>query len=139
MSTYLLFSLFLASITFPAAQYLAPYKSAWQISEAVKTHLPAGTMLYQYGISLYGVDFYTGMRTPIVDDIGEVGYGSEKLPREERERYFLYSDSFFKLVKEKKGIYCITERGERMERLKKEVPALMVLWHNDFYYLIKLT
>lgn len=139
LTIYILFAVFLGSVTFPVAQYLTPYKSAWPLSQAVKTHLPAGATLYQYGISLYGIDFYTGMRTPIVDDIGEVGYGSEKLPREEKERYFLSSASFFKLVQEKEGIYCATEGGEKMERLKKEVPALTVLWHNDVYYLVKLT
>lgn len=138
LSIYLLFALFLASVTFPAAQYLTPYKSAWPLSQAIKTHLPSGATLYQYGLSLYGIDFYTGMRTPIVDDIGEVGYGSEKLPKEERERYFLSSASFFKLVQGKEGVYCVTERSEKMERLKKEFPALTVLWHNDFYYLVKL-
>jgi 4-amino-4-deoxy-L-arabinose transferase-like glycosyltransferase len=138
LTIYILFALFLASVTFPVTHYLTPYKSAWPISQAINTHLPAGATLYQYGISLYGIDFYTGLRTPIVDDIGEVGYGSEQLPREERERYFLLSASFFRLVGEKEGIYCATEGSERLAILKKEVPALTVLWHNDVYYLIKL-
>ncbi|MBA4421573.1 MAG: hypothetical protein C0390_00575 [Syntrophus sp. (in: bacteria)] len=138
LSIYLLFALFLGSVTFPVAQYLTPYKSAWPLSQAVRTHLPAGATLYQYGISLYGIDFYTGLRTPIVDDIGEVTYGSEQLPQEEKERYFLSSASFFQLVREKEGIYCATEGGEKVERLKKEVPTLTVLWHNDAYYLVKL-
>jgi hypothetical protein len=41
-------------------------------------------------MSLYGIDVYTGMRTPIVDDIGEVTYGSKQIHREEREAYFLH-------------------------------------------------
>ena len=138
LTIYILFALFLGSVTFPVAQYLTPYKSAWPLSQAVNTHLPAGATLYQYGISLYGIDFYTGLRTPIVDDIGEVGYGSEQLPREERERYFLSSASFFRLVREKEGVYCATEGSEKLAILKKEVPALTVLWHNDVYYLVKL-
>ena len=72
VTLYLLFAVFLGSVTFPVVQYLTPYKSAWPLSQAVKTHLPADATLYQFGISLYGIDFYTGMRTPIVDDIGEV-------------------------------------------------------------------
>lgn len=138
LTIYILFAVFLGLVTFPVAQYLTPYKSAWPLSQAVKTHLPAGATLYQYGISLYGIDFYTGLRTPIVDDIGELGYGSEQLPREERERYFLSSASFFRLLQEKEGVYCATEGSEKMARLKKEVPALTVLWHNDVYYLVKL-
>jgi len=138
-SIYLLFSLFLVSLTLPAAQYLAPYKSAYPLSQAIRQHLPADATLYQYGMSLYGIDFYTGERTPIVDDIGEVRYGSEQLPAVERERYFLTSDSFFRLVGETDGIYCATENNERLERLKKEVPALRVLWHNEAFALVQLT
>jgi hypothetical protein len=95
-------------------------------------------MLYQYGMSLYGVDFYTGKRSPIVDDIGEVRYGSERLPTAERERYFLTSESFFRLVQATDGIYCATQNDEKLERLKKEVPALRVLWHNEVYSLVEL-
>jgi hypothetical protein len=116
---------------------MTPYKSAYPLSQAIKTHLPAGATLYQYGISLYGIDFYTGMRTPIVDDIGEVTYGSRQLPKVEREEYFLSSDSFFQIVSQREGIYCITQ-SDKMERLKKEVPGLTILWHNNFYYLSRL-
>ena len=135
---YLLFALFVASLTPPVAQYLAPYKSSYPLVQAIRKHVPADATLYQYGMSLYGVDFYTGKRTPIVDDIGEVRYGSEQLPVAERERYFLTSDSFFRLVRETDGLYCATENDEKLERLKKEVPALRVLWHNDAYALIEL-
>jgi hypothetical protein len=48
-----------------------------------------------------------------VDDIGEVRYGSEQLPKEERERYFLNSPSFFKLLKEKKGRFTAPPRPAR--------------------------
>ncbi|MBE0556015.1 MAG: hypothetical protein IH628_02175, partial [Proteobacteria bacterium] len=92
---------------------------------------------YQYGMSLYGIDFYTGMRTPIVDDIGELTYGSEQLSQAERAAYFLTSDSFFKLVREKERLYCATER-DKIERLKKEFPGMNVLWHNTFFYLLRL-
>jgi 4-amino-4-deoxy-L-arabinose transferase-like glycosyltransferase len=135
---YLLFALFVVTLTPPVTQYLAPYKSAYPLSQAIRKHLPAEAMLYQYGMSLYGVDFYTGKRTPIVDDIGEVRYGSEQLPVAERERYFLTSDAFFRLIRETDGLYCATENDEKLERLKKEVPALRVLWHNDFYSLLEL-
>ncbi|MBU0653240.1 MAG: hypothetical protein KKG96_10215, partial [Proteobacteria bacterium] len=135
---YLLFALFVVSLTPPVAQFLTPYKSAYPLAQAIRKHLPADAMLYQYGMSLYGVDFYTGKRTPIVDDIGEARYGSDQLPAAERERYFLTSDSFFHLVRETDGLYCATENDEKLERLKKEVPALRVLWHNDAYSLVEL-
>ena len=135
---YLLFVLFLVSVTLPAVQFLAPYKSAYPLSQAILRHVPADATLYQYGMSLYGVDFYTGKRTPIVDDIGEVRYGSERLLAEERERYFLTTDSFFRLVRETDGIYCATKNGDKLERLKKEMPALRILWHNTAYALVQL-
>jgi hypothetical protein len=120
------------------AQYLAPYKSAYPLSQAIQKHLPADATLYQYGMSLYGVDFYTGKRTPIVDDIGEVRYGSEQLPVAERERYFLTTASFFRLLRTTDGIYCATENGEKLDMLKKEVPDLLVLWHNESFSLVQL-
>jgi 4-amino-4-deoxy-L-arabinose transferase-like glycosyltransferase len=135
---YLLFALFLVSLTLPVAQYLTPYKSAYLISQAIRNHLPADAMLYQYGMSLYGIDFYTGRRTPIVDDIGEVRYGSEQLPVAERERYFMTYDSFSRLIQKTDGVYCATENDEKLERLKKEVPALRILWHNNEYALVQL-
>lgn len=135
---YGLFALFLLSVSFSAGHYISPFKSAYPLSQAIKTLLPAGATPYQYGMSLYGIDFYTGLRTPIVDDIGEIRYGSEQLSREERERYFLTSSSFFASIKEKTEVYCATESGEKLETLKKEIPALRVLWHNEAYYLLKL-
>ena len=138
ISIYLLFALFLASVTFPVAQYITPYKSAYPISMAIKEHLPKGGTLYQYGMSLYGIDFYTGMRTPIVDDIGELRYGSEQLPPTEKNQYFMTSETFFKKVRESDEVYCATESGEKMEILKKEFHGLKVLWHNDAYYLVHI-
>lgn len=135
---YVLFALFAVSLTPPVAQFLTPYKSAYPLAQAIRKHLPADATLYQYGMSLYGIDFYTGKRTPIVDEIGEVMYGSERLPTAERERYFLTSDSFFRLVRETDGLYCATKNDEKLERLKKEVPALRVLWHNYAYSLVEL-
>jgi 4-amino-4-deoxy-L-arabinose transferase-like glycosyltransferase len=138
LTIYLLFALFLAAVIFPVSRYIAPYKSAQALSQAVKEHLPEGETLYQYGMRLYGIEFYTGLRTPIVDDIGEVGYGSEQLPPEERERYFLSSATFFPLVRQRGHLYCASQGGERLAMLKKEIPALKVLWHNHEYYLLRL-
>jgi len=139
LTFYLLFALFLASVALPAAKYMASYKSALPLSRAIQDHVPAGETVYQYGISLYGIDFYTGMRTPIVDDIGELGYGAERLLPEERARYFLTSDAFFRLIRGKGDLYCATKGGDKLERLKKEVPGLQVLWHNNAYQLVRLT
>jgi 4-amino-4-deoxy-L-arabinose transferase-like glycosyltransferase len=131
--SFLLFSL----LVFPASQFLAPYKSAYPVAKAMKDYVPTDRELYQYGMSLYGIDFYTGMRTPVVDDIGELRPGVEKLTLEERAHYFLISDEFFRLYQEKKDIFCVTER-ENVEKLRKKVNFLNVLWNNDSYYLLHL-
>lgn len=138
LSIYLLFALFLASVILPVSRYVTPYKSAYPLSQAIAQHLPKGETLYQYGMSLYGIDFYTGLRTPIVDDIGEVRYGSEQLPQEERERYFLTSETFFPLVRQRGVLYGASQGGDKLARLRREVPKVMILWHNNEYYLMKL-
>ena len=108
------------------------------LTQAIKRYVPAGRELYQFDMSLYGIDFYGKMRTPIVDDIGEVRYGSDFLPQRERSRYFLDSPGFFKLLKERKEIYCAIKGKKNLDRLKKEAPRLTVLWDNKYYYLLKI-
>ncbi len=138
VTIYGLTALFLGATLFPVTQYIAPRKSAWSVAQAVARHVPAHQALYQYGVSLYGIDFYTGRRTPLVDDLGEVGYGSEFLPPAERARYFLHSPEFFLLCKTEPAIYCATKGRERVERLRKEVSRLTILWDNNYYYLLRL-
>jgi len=137
MTIYVISFLFMGSLLFPLSQFLTPYKSAYPLVKVIKDHVPAEQELYQYGMSLYGIDFYGKMRTPIVDDIGELRMGVEKLPLEERSHYFLNSDDFFKLYHQKKDIYCVT-KYKNVENLKKEVPNLSVLWDNSYYYLVHL-
>ncbi|MCL2669390.1 MAG: glycosyltransferase family 39 protein [Syntrophaceae bacterium] len=140
---YFCYTLFLVALICPASHFLSPYKSARPLAEAIRTHLPPGALCYQFGISLYGIDFYNGSRTPIVDDFGEVSYGSEQLPPEERDRYFLTADRFYERVRQEKTLYCATIESDdktiRLAKLRKEFPNLTVLWHNSHYYLLKLT
>lgn len=131
-------ALFLASILFPLSYFLTPYKSAYPLAQAIKQYVPAGFELYQYDMSLYGIDFYDKMRTPIVDDSGEVRYGSEFLPPAERLHYFLNSEEFFTLCRNRSVIYCATKSAERVERLRKSVSHLTLLWDNKYYYLLRL-
>ncbi len=119
------------------SKFLTPYKSAYPIAKIINDYVPQNEELYQYGMSLYGIDFYSKRRTPIVDDIGELRPGVEKLPLEERNRYFLDSDMFFNLCREKKNIYCVTE-SENVEALKKKTAFLNVLWDNRYYSLVHL-
>jgi hypothetical protein len=137
ITIYVISFLFMSSLVFPMSQFLTPYKSAYPVARIINDYVPANEEVYQYGMSLYGIDFYSKRRTPVVDDIGELRPGVEKLPLEEKNRYFLTSDMFFRLCHEKKNIYCVAER-ENVERLKKKTAFLRVLWDNDYYSLVHL-
>ena len=123
-------------MVFPLSQLLSPNKSAYAIVDAIKKYVPPGREVYQFDMLLYGIDFYGKMRTPVVDDIGEVRYGSEFLPPSEKSHYFLTSAEFFRLCREGGQIYCATKGRENLDRLRKELPGLTVLWGNGYYYLV---
>ena len=137
ITIYVISFLFMSSLIFPMSQFLTPYKSAYPIARIINDYVPANEEVYQYGMSLYGIDFYSKRRTPVVDDIGELRPGVEKLPLEERNRYFLTSEMFFSLCHEEKDIYCVAER-EDVEKLKKKTAFLRVLWDNGYYSLVHL-
>jgi len=138
LSVYAISVLFLASLLPAANDLLSPYKSVRPVVEAMKTHLPPGQELYQYRIAMYGIDFYTKIRTPIVDDFGELGFGIAKLSPDERARYFLSSENFYQLVKEKGDIYCVTQYKERLNELQKRLSSVEILWENGAFYLLRL-
>ncbi|MHB8829269.1 MAG: glycosyltransferase family 39 protein [Syntrophales bacterium] len=138
LTIYLLFAFFFVSLTAPMAYYLTPYKSAQPLALAIESNIPRDAEVYQYGISLYGIDFYTGRKTPIVDDIGELGYGVSQLPQEKRDHYFLHTEGFFQMAKVTKGIYCATENDEKLARLRKEFPDSRILWQSSEYSLLQL-
>ncbi|MBW2598677.1 MAG: glycosyltransferase family 39 protein [Deltaproteobacteria bacterium] len=138
LTIYLISALFLASLLLPLSHFLTPYKSAYPVTQIIKPMLPAGEDLFQYGISLYGIDFYSKIRTPVVDDFGELGYGIRKLSPDERSRYFMTSEDFFRLCREKGEIYCVTKYERRVRKLKKNIPGVEVLWSNGAFYLLRL-
>jgi hypothetical protein len=136
VTVYALSVLFLISLVFPASDFLAPYKSAYPLSQAIQRLVPEGREVYQYKISLYGIDFYDHMRAPVVEDFGELGFGINLLPPEERARYFLSAEAFYGICKEKGDIYIITQYKERLNNLQQQVPGIEVLWSNGAYYLV---
>jgi len=139
LTAYLLSAFFLLSLIYPISAFLTPYKTSYPLSQAVKAGLPAGEALYQYKIFLYGVETYTDLRTPVVDSFGEMSFGMQKLPADEKSRYFLSQPEFFQLVKEKTGsVYCVTYKKENFDELKKEFPRLQVIWSNNVQYFIRL-
>jgi 4-amino-4-deoxy-L-arabinose transferase-like glycosyltransferase len=138
MTVYLLSTLFWGSLVFPIAHFLTPYKSAYPVSKAIHGLLPPNQDLFQFGISLYGVDFYNKIRTPIVGYSGELEFGIKQLPSDEKSRYFLSLQAFFDLCKQKGDIYCVTKFKENFEFLKRRFPNLDVLWNNGAFYLLRL-
>jgi 4-amino-4-deoxy-L-arabinose transferase-like glycosyltransferase len=138
LGIYLISALLFLSLLCPAGKFLTPYKSAWPVVQALPRYLPAGQKLYQYRINLYGIDFYTGMRTPVVDEVGELFYGALKLPEEERQKWFLMFFEFFRFYRQGHEIYLVTAGPENVDHIRREVPAMQVLWTNGNYVLIRL-
>jgi len=138
LGIYLVSALLFFSLAFPAGRFLTPYKSAWPVVQAIPKYLPAGHKLYQYRINLYGLDFYTGMRTPVVDEVGELFYGALKMPEEERQKWFMMFFEFFRYYRQGHEIYLVTAGPENVEHIRQEVPAMQVLWTNGNYVMIHL-
>jgi 4-amino-4-deoxy-L-arabinose transferase-like glycosyltransferase len=134
----LLTALFLGSLVFPLARYLAPHKSSLPVARAVREFVPAGQELYQYRIYLRGINFYCKTRTPIVGRPDEIATGRDLLPPEEKARYFLSVDKFFQTCNEKDQVYCITKGEDKFEQLKMRLPHLKVIWRNSAFYLLEL-
>jgi len=138
LTIYLLSALFLGSIVFPLSRYLAPYKSSLPVAQAIKQYLPANEELYQYRIYLRGIHYYSKIRTPIVGRPDELATGRDRLPPEEKARYFLLVDKFDQICKEKGELYCVTKGDDKFEELKKKTPHLRVIWKNSAFYLLHL-
>jgi 4-amino-4-deoxy-L-arabinose transferase-like glycosyltransferase len=138
LTVYLLSALSLGALVFPMADFLTPYKSAYPLAQAINAFLPPNQELYQVGISLYGIDFYNKIRTPLVDYSGELESGIKQLPSDEKSRYFLSPEAFLNLCKQKGDIYCVTRDKKNMEALKRKVSVLEILWDNGEFYLLRL-
>ena len=87
------------SLVFPIADFLTPYKSGYPILQAINMFLPPNRELFQFGASLYGIDFYNKIRTPMVDYSGELEFGVKQLPSDEKSCYFSSPQEFFNLCK----------------------------------------
>jgi 4-amino-4-deoxy-L-arabinose transferase-like glycosyltransferase len=131
-------ALFLASLRFPIAHVLTPYKSAYPVSRAIHALLPPDQELFQFKMSLYGIDFYNKIRTPLVGKCGELEFGLIQLPRDESSRYYLSPEKFYQHCKENGTVYCVTRDRKNVEELKRNVSTLEVLWNNGEFYLLRL-
>jgi 4-amino-4-deoxy-L-arabinose transferase-like glycosyltransferase len=137
-SIYIFSAVFFLSLLLPAARYVTPYKSALPIAQAVREHVPAGSVPVQFRMSNYGIDFYTRIKTPVVDDYGELDYGVAKLSEEERIRRFPSSRDFFEKYKKSGEEWCITDDVYKVNILKEKSPAAEVLWQNREYFLVHM-
>ena len=136
---YALCVVLLAGILLPGKDFFAPYRSSLVVKEAISRHVPKDQDLYQYRVNFYGIDFYNKIRTPIVEDFGEMLEGTEKLPVTEKKRYFLTSDEFIKLCALRKDVYCITQHDDRFNELKTKLRHVDVLWDNKAFYLLHIS
>lgn len=138
VTVYLLCCLMLAGMIFPLNDFLSPYRSALIAREPIARLVPPGQLLYQYRVNFYGIDFYNKIRTPIVEDFGELADGIQKMPQQEREQYFLSVDDFFKKTDQEKEIYCITQHRERLKQLQSKYAHMDILWDNGAFYLLRI-
>jgi 4-amino-4-deoxy-L-arabinose transferase-like glycosyltransferase len=134
----ILSTLFLISIHFPIAKLLTPSRSAYPVSKAIHALLPPNQELFQFRTSLYGIDFYNKIRTPLVGRSGELEFGFNQLPPDERSHYHLAYDEFYQRCKENADIYCVTRYKENVEELKRTFSTLEILWDNGEFYLLRL-
>jgi len=139
ISIYTLCVILLAGSLLPVNDFLAPYRSSLVAKEAISLYVPKDHDLYQYRVNFYGIDFYNKIRTPVVEDFGEMVEGKEKLHPDEKKRYFLTRDEFFQLCAQRKNVYCITQHEDRFNELKTKVRHVDVLWDNKAFYLLHIS
>ena len=138
LTIYVLSALFLISIHFPIAQFLGSHRSAYPVSKAIDALLPPNQELFQFRTSLYGIDFYNKIRTPLVGRSGELEFGFNQLPPDERSHYHLSYDEFYQRCKENGDIYCVTRYKEYVDELKRRFSTVEILWDNGEFYLLRL-
>ncbi|MHB8139479.1 MAG: ArnT family glycosyltransferase [Smithellaceae bacterium] len=138
VTVYLLCCVLLAGMIFPIVDFLSPYRSSLVAKDAIARYVPAGQFLYQYRVNFYGIDFYNKIRTPIVEDFGEMTDGIIKMPATERKNYFLTVPEFFEKIEQEKEIYCITQHQDKLQQLQTKYAHLDILWDNGAFYLLRI-
>jgi len=139
ISIYVLCVILLAGSLLPGKDFFAPYRSSLVAKDAISLYVPKDHDLYQYRVNFYGIDFYNKIRTPIVEDFGEMREGILKLPPAEINRYFLTGEGFFQLCAQRKDVYCITQHKDKFDEIKTKVRHVDVLWDNKAFYLLHIS
>lgn len=138
LTIYALCVILLAGSLFPVKDFLAPYRSSLIAKDAISRYVPKDQDLYQYRDNFYGIDFYNKIRTPLVEDFGELSEGTAKLQPDEKKRYFLTREEFFQLCAQRKDVYCITQHKDKLNEIKTKVRHVDVLWDNKAFYLLHI-
>jgi hypothetical protein len=74
----------------------------------------------------------------LVGRSGELEFGFNQLPPDERSHYHLAYDEFYQRCKENADIYCVTRYKENVEELKRTFSTLEILWDNGEFYFLRL-
>lgn len=138
LTIYLLCCLLLTSMIFLLNDFLSPYRSTLVIRDEIARRVPPGQLLYQYRVNYYGIDFYNKIRTPIIEDFGELSDGIAKMPAEERKKYFLSVNDFYEKIKQEKEIYCLAQRPNLLKELQAKPWKVDILWENGEFYILRI-
>ncbi len=126
--SFLLLALFLTSINRPAGIYLGNYKSAKNLAAALAPLLRPGDVLVQYRTYKQGVTWYTGRRSVLVDETGELAFGAERA--RDRAQYFVDDAEFARLWKSPARVFAVFKRAA-MPLLREKFPDARLLYRTD--------
>jgi len=140
VSVYLIGAVALTAIIMPIGYYNTPSRSVLPLVDELPIYLPRGELLYQYDMSSYGLDFYTGLRTPVINYFDELEYGISQLSDRERIPYYITSQEFLQIYRSsKRPVYCVTFKPKKLaELLGKDAPKMNLLWHYKGLFLLRL-
>jgi len=130
--------LMLTSLLYPLSLFLTPYKTALPLIEARMNFVPTDKQLYQFRTCIYGFDFYTKTRTPLIEEGGELMPGIIKLSPEERTKYFPSQQEVLDLYERGEKLFMFVENDNKYAQLKKLFPNADLLWSNDKYFLVSV-
>ena len=126
--SFLLLALFLTSVNRPAGIYLANYKSAKNLSTALAKALRPDDIVAQYRTYKQGVAWYTGRRSVLVDEAGELTFGADRAA--DRARYFIGEAEFARLWKSPARVFGVFKR-DAMPLIREKFPDAQLLYRTD--------
>ncbi len=126
--SFLLLGLFLTSVNRPAGLYLANYKSAKNLSAALTASLRPDDVVVQYRTYKQGVVWYTGRRSVLVDEVGELAFGAERA--RDRARFFIGEPEFERLWRSSARVFAVFKR-DAMPYIREKFPDGQLLYRTD--------